>query len=849
MVQLQTFQVFPKIPENLQFLETLARNMWWCWRLDAIELFRRVDPKLWVESGRNPLLFSTLITQARLDELSRDESYIAHLEQVREHFESEVLAKPGFFGTPYEDGKTVAYFSMEFGIHESLPFFAGGLGILSGDHLKAASDLGIPLVGVGLLYQQGYFRQFLDAGGWQQEEYPETDYFSLPLHRARDKNDNPIIISITGPEGEIYALVWTIRVGRITLYLLDTNIRENPPHIREINARLYRADAKFRLAQEMLLGIGGMRALAAAGIHPAACHMNEGHCAFLALEQLATTMETLGVDIRTALEIVPRKNIFTTHTPVPAGHDEFPPDMVSPYLKPFATRLGVSVERILSWGQATDAGADAPFGMSILGIRMAQYRNGVSELHGRVARKMWQPIWPEIPESDVPISHVTNGIHIPSWISIENSLLFERYLGPDWYMEFSSPQIIRRVDEIYDDELWRAHEMSRSRLIGNARNLLVKQYAQRNVSKSQMQDAESVLDHGVLTIAFARRFATYKRANLLLRYPERLKSIITSRTRPVQFIFAGKAHPRDDEGKQLIKNIVDFAQDPEVRHRILFLENYDINVARHLVQGADIWLNTPRRPMEACGTSGMKAALNGVLNVSILDGWWCEGYNENRGWRIGSEQEYTDQEFQDEVECRALYNTLENEVIPCFYDRKNGNVPLKWVKMMKESIKMILGEFCSRKMVDTYDRMFYRKAIARAGELIADEAAQAKKLADERAKLSSRWNNIRIEGPERLIDRAYRVGDEFTVTSAVHLGELSPDDVDVSLYYGPAKKLERMQSGTAMPMTLEKEIEPGKYLYTCTLTCENAGRYGFTVRVTPAGDDWIKFTPGLIRWV
>jgi starch phosphorylase len=637
-------------------------------------------------------------------------------------------------------------------------------------------------------------------------------------------------------------------VGRVPLYLLDTNLPENPSHIRDITSRLYAGDSKIRLAQEVLLGIGGMRCLETMGIYPLVCHLNEGHCAFATLERLSQTMSKYNVDLKTAEEIVSRTTVLTTHTPVAAGHDEFTVDLVKPYLNSLANRLGVTVDEVISWGQAVKSGSDAPLSMFVLGLRMAQYLNGVSELHGKVARRMWSHVWEGIPEDEVPITHVTNGVHIPSWISIENVMLFERYLGPEWHLHMSSPEITHRVDDIYDEELWRAHEMSRSRLIRTTRALMIKQYSRRNAPRAMMKDAESVLDQDILTIVFARRFATYKRAYLLLRDPERLEAMITSEDRPVQFIFAGKAHPRDNEGKDLIKRIVEFARRTNVRPRIAFLEDYDINIARHLVQGADVWLNTPRRPFEACGTSGMKAAANGVLNVSILDGWWCEGYTEDTGWRIGNGEEYSDPAYQDSVESQALYNVLENEVIPCFYDRKNGDIPVRWLKMMKASMGMAMQHFCTHVMISKYQSLFYAPAAKSLEFLTSDNAKEAVVFSKQYQRLGTLWGNINIEAPVQETEGPFRVGDNFAVTAVVNLGELRPDEVNIELYYGPLKTVDVISESHYKEMTVKEDRGNGSYLYTCNITCAASGRYGFTVRAVPRGDDRIKFAPGRITW-
>jgi starch phosphorylase len=737
---------------------------------------------------------------------------------------------------------------MEFGLHESLPLFAGGLGILAGDHLKAASNLSLPLIGIGLMYRQGYFRQYLNQEGWQQEAYPVTDLYNLPVERIKDSTGNDLTISIQGPEGPIHAIIWKIMVGRIALYLMDTNIAENSAAAREITSRLYAADAKIRLAQEMLLGIGGVQVLAAMGINAKVLHMNEGHSAFASLQRLAQIITDHNVDLKTALEIVSRTTVFTTHTPVAAGHDEFAVDLVKPYLKQFEERLGITVDEILSWGRPKGANADAPLSMFILALHMSAYCNGVSRLHGSVARRMWSFVWPDRPEEEVPIAYVTNGVHVASFISQEFAYLFDRYLGPEWYMSSRRPKNIHRIDEIYDQELWRGHDMNRSNLVRTCREQLVKQYARRNAPRNVLQAVETALDQDTLTIAFARRFATYKRATLLLQDEQRLESIINNPKYPVQFIFAGKAHPKDNEGKELIKKIFQFASKPEVRDKFVFLENYDMHLARHLLQGADVWLNTPRRPFEACGTSGMKAAMNGLLNVSTLDGWWCEGYAEERGWRIGNGEEYDDHSYQDAVESQALYNVLENDVIPCFYDRKNGSLPSCWIKKMKESMKMAMQSFCSMRMVSDYENRYYIPAARQWQLLLADNAEQAKKLTAQIKRLRSSWKKIQINPPVRHTPEPYRVGDSFQVTAEVNLAELTPDEVEVELYYGNLKSLEVLSTSHVEPMQVRENKENGNYIYDCSLMCSVSGRFGFTVRVSPSGDERIKSTPGLLTW-
>jgi len=596
------------------------------------------------------------------------------------------------------------------------------------------------------------------------------------------------------------------------------------------------------------LGIGGMRALNALGIHPRICHMNEGHSAFSSLERLCQIKHRYNIDLETSLEIVARTTIFTTHTPVAAGHDEFPADMVAPYVADMQECLGIDTNQILAWGQPGGGKSTEPVSMFVLGLRMSQYHNGVSQLHGRVARRMWSHVWPGWPEDEIPISHVTNGIHIPSWISVENAVLFERYLSPDWHLHTGTNGFSQRIDQIYDEELWQARRMSRARLVRTCRELMVRQYGRRNAPQSVMQDAESVLDPDILTIGFARRFATYKRATLILKDPQRLKKIITDPDKPVQIIFAGKAHPKDNEGKAIIKKLIEFAKDPDLRHRIVFLEDYDTNITRNLVQGADIWLNTPRRPLEACGTSGMKAAVNGVLNVSVLDGWWCEGYAEDRGWAIGSGEEYDDHEYQDMVDSYALYNLLENDVIPAFYDRRNGETPEKWTHMMKASMKMVIDDFCTHRMVMDYRQKFYQPALENFETITQKNAEKAGQMLAQKKRLTRLWKAIQVKEPSRKGDGPFRIGESFKITTEVFLGDIRPEDVRVELYFGELRSVDTLLSGNTQNMEVEADLGQGAYRYACLLPCNTSGRFGFTVRVRPQGDAFLRFTPGLIAW-
>lgn len=846
---LQVFNVAPAIPENLRFLDELSRNLWWSISFDAIELLRRIDRELWKQCKHNPIVFLSRLSQGRLEVMSKDESFLAHLERVQKSYETSVHQPAEGRSAIYNDKDVIAYFSAEFGIHESIPIFAGGLGVLAGDHLKAASNMGLPLVAMGLLYRHGYFRQYLNDDGWQQERYIDNEVQNLPLVRVLDAKNNQLCVSIPVPAGEMRAAVWKIQVGRIPLFLLDSNVPENPPALREVTKQLYGGDQSTRLLQEILLGLGGMRALEAMGIFPNVCHMNEGHSAFISLERLAYLINVLKIDKKTALEIIPRTSVFTTHTSVPAGHDEFPLEMVTPYFSTLASRIQCTVEEILAWGRPVNAHATHGFSMTVFAMHMAQYCNGVSELHGGVARKMSAHLWPNRPESEIPIIHITNGVHTPSWLSPENATLFDRYLGPDWLTRPGDAGVGAQIENIPDEELWRAHELSRSRLIRECRELLVVQGANRNAGQSEQELARTLLDPHILTIGFARRFATYKRAGLLFSDPDRFEKLLMSTNRPIQILFAGKSHPRDNPGKELIKQIVHITRNTNLRRRIVFLEDYDIDIARSLVQGVDIWLNTPRRPMEASGTSGMKAAVNGALNVSILDGWWCEGYDPNCGWSIGKGEEYQDAAYQDYIESHALYNLLENEVAPRFYNRPNDHLPYEWVKMMKKSIKMAFTCFSSHRMVREYEERFYIPAIERGRELFADKCEEAGTLATQHNRLIRHWKHITLEKPVAHADlTALQVGDFFKVSARVNLGELKPDEVEVELYFGLLDSLNTITSSQRQQMLMTEEKGKGEYLFECRIDCQKTGRYGFTARVVPSGDEWTQRLHGHMIW-
>ena len=843
----QLYNVSPRIPAELKFLETLSNNIWWCWHPAAIELFMRINPNLWRELSGSAREFLRLVPQSRLEELAHDSGYLRLLRTVQADFERSLPEN--------EDPSTrkVAYFSLEFGIHESIRIFSGGLGVLAGDHLKAASDLRLPMAAVGLLYRQGYFRQVLDRNGWQIEHYPVAEIHNLPLVRGRDPKGREVTISIRLLDRELYAAVWVLWVGNVPLLLLDTEIPQNPPDLREVTWRLYGGDKRMRLHQELLLGIGGFKALLAMGYDPEVCHMNEGHAGFLSLARIAHLVNDEGYDPDVALEVVWRSNVFTTHTPVPAGNEVFDLGLLRPYLSVFAQEAHLDPERVIRWGiPIGDRDHAGEMSMTVFGLRLANYSNGVSRLHGEVARDMWKHLWPQRAAAETPIKHITNGVHITSWVSTRLWSLYERYLTPKWSCNPSKAQLNEGLAALPDEELWMAHELCRQSLVRKVRRMMQNNFRYlTNGENNAPVKKNSSLDPDILTIGFARRFATYKRGTLLLRNPARLLALLKDKNRPVQFIFAGKAHPADDEGKKLIQELIQFAQRENVQNKLVFLENYDIGMARSLVQGVDVWLNTPRRPQEASGTSGMKAAINGVINCSILDGWWAEAYDGENGWAIEGNDYYTENEDRDNYESQELFNLLENEIIPCFYERAGGDLPLRWIKHMKASIATGLGDFSSIRMVQEYDKMFYSPAAAAYEHLTADQAEYAKRLVEEKKRYVENFdsNHMHIDSPTvdgNLADM--HVGDRFKVTTCVYLAGLKPEEVEVEAYYGTVDAHNQIIRSFSTRMEIQEDLGNGSYRYGCEISCASSGRFGLTARIKAPGAEWDNSVPGFMCW-
>ncbi len=840
----RTLNVIPSLPKRLEPLGEIAHNLWWSWNRDAVDLFRRLDADLFEATRHNPVAILGQVSQERLDDMSQDEGFLSHMDRVYRDLLDYMAS-----ATDLSGGRVVAYFSMEYGLSEALPIYSGGLGVLSGDHLKTASDMGLPLVGVGMLYQEGYFRQYLNADGWQQETYPTNDFHNMPIRLQRDASGAPVTISVRYPEREVRARIWRVQVGRVPLYMLDTNIPENAPEDRQITSKLYSGDKDMRIRQEILLGVGGMRALQAVGIEPTICHMNEGHSAFLGLERIRIAMERYGLAFEEALTLTAAGNVFTTHTSVPAGIDLFPPYLVDRYLGEWMSLLGVSRDRFMALGRPPQAPAEEPFSMAVLALSLSSAANGVSALHGEIARKMWQNLWPGTPACEVPIGAITNGIHPPTWVSRDMANLLLRYLGPRWQSDPADAALWARVERIPDEELWQTHERRRERLVGAARRRATAQLARRGASQSDIARASGVLDPKALTIGFARRFATYKRALLLFHDLERLSSILNQKDRPVQILFAGKAHPEDNPAKELIRNLVHACRRPDLRDRIVFLEDYDMALGRSLVQGVDVWLNTPRQGQEASGTSGMKACMNGAIHLSTFDGWWYEGYASEIGWRIGQGEVYQDDTYGDEVEANALYDLLEKDVVPLFYDRGNNGVPHDWVALVKRSMASVGPRFNTNRMLQQYLDQLYTPAMERYAHLDADGARAARELAQWQQRLQAAWGGIHLVEIASSARDDVTVRDEIEFRARLQLGALTPDDVCVQVCLGRTGATGAIEAFDAIDMAYQGADDGGHSLYQVRARFAESGLSGFTVRVLPHHPDLATpHIPGLVLW-
>lgn len=829
MPTFHTYNVIPNLPASLEPLREMSFNLWWTWEPSARRLFRHLDTELWHRTNHNPVRMLQLSRQARLNEVAQDKIFQRELKEVYDDFKAYLERKDTYGKTAGHLAQPVAYFSAEFGFHESIPNYSGGLGILAGDHCKSASDLDLSFVAVGLLYRHGYFKQEIDKDGVQHSARLNQNFHHLPLQEVR-RGDAPLLITVRILDRDVLAKVWQLRVGRIHLYLLDTDLPENSPPDRLITAELYGGDLEMRMCQEMVLGIGGVKALSALGLQPGAYHMNEGHSAFLALERVRLLVVEKKLDFYAALQVAAAANIFTTHTPVPAGNDSFPREMMLSYFESFASELGIPFEELFSFGQSRMNSSD-PFSMTILALRLSRHANGVSELHGQVSRELWRDVWAGIPAHEVPITSITNGIHTKTWLAPEFSALYQKYLG-DWEENLTDQDFWRRVIDIPDAALWHTHQELKARLVQFVRDRVRLQRERVGEPPESIRAANRLLDPDILTIGFARRFATYKRGALLFRDRERLQRLLTDTSRPVQFIFAGKAHPRDEGGKSLIKEVYDISRLPEFHQRIVFVEDYDTYIARRLVQGVDLWLNNPLRPHEASGTSGMKLPPNGGLNLSILDGWWCESYNGNNGWAIGAEITKGSDQFQNEVDSASLYHLLENQIIPLYYAKPDGKLPLAWLQLMRESIRSVTPVFNTHRMVREYAERLYRPASQAHEEFLRDEYLAATELSQWKSRTRQDWENVRVNEVVMENRQDVIVGEKVELCARVSLGQVDPAHVRVEAYHGEAEN-----GGVKNPVisVLNRDGSDGNgtYLYRGSVPAAESGTYGLSVRVVP----------------
>ena len=839
---IREFLVRPALPVALSRMTDLAYNILWSWEPLQRALFRRLDPTLWRDCGYNAVLMLGRVSQVTLDKAAADPRYLALYKLACDAFDSHVRKAP-----LAADGKLIAYFSAEYGLTECLPVYSGGLGILSGDHLKSSSDQDYPLVGIGLLYQQGYFRQALNPDGWQQERYPTNDFYTLPLVPVKNAAGQDLKVAVPLPTGNVFIQVWKLDVGRIALYLLDTNVPENVlPQDRDITDSLYGGDIDTRIRQEIVLGVGGMRALQAVGVKPTVFHMNEGHSAFLVLEQVRRYMGEEKLTFEEALDAARASNVFTTHTPVPAGIDLFDPGMMYHYFSAYCTEIGIDFNQLMALGRRNPLDRDERFSMAVLALKTSAYRNAVSRLHRNVSQEMFHDLWPQLPVWEVPITSITNGVHAPSWLNADLAALYDQYLQPDWRERFNDVSIWEQVKDIPGEELLEAHRRRKRRLVAFVRERQSSSAARRQAPAAEVRHSSEVLDPNAFTIGFARRFATYKRATLLFRDVERLKRILLNKEMPVQVVVAGKAHPKDQPGKSFIREIVQLSRDPDLWKHLVFVEDYDMKVARELVQGVDLWVNNPRRGEEACGTSGMKAAINGVLNLSILDGWFDEAYENSGGWAIGEREEYS--EDQDALHASAIYYLLENEIVPMFFERRE-QAPREWVRRMKQSLKYITPQFDCRRMVKEYMEQLYQPAHEQHLRAAAGEFRLAHERASWNARVREVWDRVRFVDSGDGPTGSWISGKPVPVRATIDLAGLQPEDVRVELVMGRVGSNGHLEETEVMVLPAREQLGAAT-VFAREIMPDRTGRLGYALRVSPNhfDDPLTRPCTSLLKW-
>ena len=827
--------VNPQLPKSIEKLGEISENLWWSWNTEFLKIFKEIDIDLWEQCNKNPVKFLRLVDQEKLERASTDPEILRNYRVNVDNFESYMKSRTTWFSKQYPENKddVIAYFSAEYGLDETLPIYAGGLGILSGDHLKSASDLGLPIVAIGLLYKNGYFNQKINRNGEQVSEYYNVEMDNLPIKPLKDENGEDVIVNIKLQKDKLYIKVWKICVGRVNLYLLDTDIPENKEEYRGITLKLYGGDQEMRIRQEMVLGIGGVKVLQELGINPKVYHMNEGHSSFLVLEAIKQTIKQKQVSFDIAKDIVTAKTVFTTHTPVPAGNDIFPIELVEKYFDGYWKDLGITKEQFLELGMKPRDESKNSFNMGILALKIAGKKNGVSKLHESVSRELFSDVWPDIAPQESPITYVTNGVHTCSWLAPNLKELYNKYLEPYWQDRIYSDETWKKIDKIPDEELWEAHKQRKVKLLKLVRDNVTSRLKNNGVHYETIREIVSGLNPDALTIGFARRFATYKRATLIFKDLERITQILNDTNRPVQIIFAGKAHPADKEGQDLIKYIHEISLMPQFKGKIFLLENYNINIARHLVSGVDVWLNNPRRPMEASGTSGEKASVNGIVNFSILDGWWAEGYNTKNGWSIGTNQEYYSYEEQDLADSESIYRTLEDKIIPAYYNKNEKSISETWIRLMKNSIMSTGGKYSTARMLVDYTEKLYMPLLNLTNKYFSslENVTEYNRIKQE---LYANWNDIKITQENNADNITVDAGNKIKVSCKVELPNIDKDYIQTECYYGKILENGIVEDINIMPMDLvEENNETKTYTYETKIEMKTGGNYGYTFRVMP----------------
>ena len=846
--------VNPQLPKRINRLNEIANNLWWAWNTEFLRLLKTMDGDLWEKCDKNPVKFLKHISQEKLEEAENNAQFVKDYDKIVENFDSYMASRNTWFAQKYPENKNdlIAYFSAEYGLDQTIAIYSGGLGILSGDHLKSASDLGIPLVAVGLMYKNGYFHQRIDKDGIQHPEYKDLNLADLPIHPVKDKDGKDFITYVKFPARRIYLKVWQINVGRIKLYLLDSDIDINAEEDRGTTAKLYGGDQEMRIKQEIVLGMGGTNLLTRAlGLSPTVYHMNEGHSAFLILELIKNTIRDKQVSFDIARDIASSKTVFTTHTPVPAGNDIFPIELVEKYFKDFWPRLGLTREEFLKLGMKPCDNLEQGFNMGILALKIAGKKNGVSKLHGEVSRELFSEVWPHIAPNESPITYVTNGIHTCTWLAPKLKDLYNKYLIPYWQDNIHEDDVWKKIDTIPDDKLWKVHMERKQKLINVIKQNLINRLRREGVSYDAIGEALANLHPDTLMIGFARRFATYKRATLIFKDLERITQILNNSEKPVVLVFAGKAHPADRYGADLIKQIHEVSMMPQFKGKIFILENYSIEISRYLVSGVDVWLNNPRRPMEASGTSGQKASVNGVVNFSVLDGWWAEGYNQKNGWTIGTNAEYPSYEEQDIADSQSMYYTLENKIIPAYYAKDENGISKKWMQYMKNSIMSTGGKYSTARMVVDYTNQLYIP-LCNLTKKYYTNLESVTEYSVWKKDITTNWKDVQIEQIEGNADNiTLDAGNQIEVKCVVTLPNIDVRHIEAQVYYGKFLDDGSVQDVKIIPMKLDgKDDENKKYYYSAKIDLISGGNYGYSFRVMPKHEMLLESANlDLIKWV